>query len=333
MTKVKLTTSFPEWPLLRQTSGERGIWGDCQFFVNEDIEECDWWVVYENLLKPEKTLCSPENTIFITGDPPNVRKYDQRFLRQFAKVITCDRDINHPGVIQTQQALPWHIGKHYKNKKIVFFSRNYDELKKVRNFEKDRLISVISSNKNFTKGHKERVAFFNRLKEYWGPKIDMFGKGIRDIEDKWDGIARYKYHVVLENSTLRDYWTEKLSDAFLCGAYPFYYGCPNIYDYFPKDSLTLIDINDFEKSISIIEKTIENQQYERSIAEISHARDLVLDKYNLFPMICELCNKKEFYGSRTLVTLKPELDFSAGVAKKVLTKIGKYILKPDHVTR
>ena len=52
MYKIKISTQFPEWPLLRQTPGSKGIWDNCQFFVNQDVEECDMWVVYEGLLKP-----------------------------------------------------------------------------------------------------------------------------------------------------------------------------------------------------------------------------------------------------------------------------------------
>ncbi len=37
MIRVKLSTNFPDWPLIRQTPDRSGIWGDCRFFINEDI--------------------------------------------------------------------------------------------------------------------------------------------------------------------------------------------------------------------------------------------------------------------------------------------------------
>lgn len=291
MFKVKLLTMDQEILLLRQTPGSSGIWGNYRFFINEDIEDYDYLVVYESLPKSEIISCPFENTIFITGEPPSVRKYDPEFLRKFATIITSHRDIQHPHVIHTQQGLPWHFGYLWENNTTVIINKDYDKLKAINNFKKEKLISVIVSNKAFTEGHYKRLEFVRDLLKHFGSAIDIFGRGIRDIADKWEAIAPYKYHIVLENSSFPDYWTEKLADAFLCGSYPFYYGCLNIADYFSPDSYTPIDIYDSEKSISIIEKTIVNQQYEKSIDKITNQRNLVLNKYNLFPMIVNICNR------------------------------------------
>lgn len=318
MIKIKLTTSFPEFPLLRQTLGSKGLWGNCRFFVNQDIEDCDWWVVYDGLLKHEKAQCPPENTILITGDPPGIRKYDKKFLRQFATILTCHRGIKHPNVIYTQQGMPWHVGRLVRDDNSVSFSKDYGELKAIKRINKDKLISVISSNKTNTEGHRKRLDFVKRLSGHFGSKLDVFGRGIRDIEDKWDAISGYKYHIALENSACPDYWTEKLSDAFLGAAYPFYYGCPNISDYFPDGALTYIDIADFEGTVSIIEKAIENYQYDKSINDIAKARSLVLDKYNLFPMLCDMCGKTDSVATKVTVSLRPGDIPSANIVKRVL---------------
>ena len=55
---------------------------------------------------------------------------------------------------------------------------------------------------------------------------------INPIEDKFDALIGYKYHLALENSVIPDYWTEKLADSLLAWCKPIYYGCPNINDYF-----------------------------------------------------------------------------------------------------
>lgn len=167
-------------------------------------------------------------------------------------------------------------------------------------------MSIISSNVTITAGHKRRQAFTKRLCEHFGSKIDFFGRGVRDIEDKWDAISGYKYHVVIENSSFADYWTEKLADAFLGGAYPFYYGCPNVLDYFSPHSLTLIDINDFERSAEVIEGAIKSRKYESSLSPIDEARNLVLDKYNLFPMLASFSKAHRHGGKKVPVKLKPE---------------------------
>jgi len=291
MIKIKLSTDCPDWPFLRQTPRSAGIWGDYQFFMDQDIAEYDYWVVYGGLLRPESAVCGKNNTIFIAGEPPSVKRYIPKFLKQFAFVVSCHKDLEHPGAINTQIAQPWHVGRKQKNHMNISFSKDYDELKSMNVFKKSKVLSVISSDKAFTQGHMKRLAFVRALSDYFGPRIDVFGRGIREIEDKWDAIADYKYHIALENSSYPDYWTEKLADVYLGGSFPFYYGCPNLENYFPEGSFARIDIDNVPEAIGIIEKCIAGQQYERSIEKIKEARDLVLNKYNLFPVITELIKR------------------------------------------
>lgn len=310
MIKVKLSTTTPEWPLLRQTPDSKGIWNGCQFYADQDIEDCDYWVVYEGVRETEKALCSPENTILITAEP-FIEHYPSKFLVQFKTVVTFHRNIKHPNMIFSQPGLPWHVGRRVINGKNVGFSKDYNELKAIKHFKKDELIAVISSNKTFYSGHVKRLKFVRKLARQERFDIDIFGRGINDIEDKWNAIARYKYHVAVENSTYPDYFTEKLTDAFLGGSYPFYYGCTNIFDYFPKGSLAVIDINNFEKTIEIIDNAIRNEFYERSIEKIQAARDLVLDKYNIFPLITNLISSTQPKESkdREVVKIEPARKF------------------------
>jgi hypothetical protein len=315
-----LSTSFPEWPILRQTPKRQGIWGNCQFFANQDIEESDFWVVYEGLTKPESVRCPAENTILFTGEPPGYKKYKSDFLKQFATIITCHRSINHPGVVFSQQALPWHVGRRVREDNVnISFTKDYDELAALTHFNKDRLISVICSRNASTKEHRERTDFVERLGRHFGDGLDLFGRGFRHIEDKWDGIARYKYHIVLENRKYPDYWTEKLSDTFLAGTYPLYYGCPNLCDYFPDGSYTAIGIHDLDRTVESIEEAITGGKYEASLNDISFARGLVLNKYNLFPTVAELCSRRPVSTVRTNVTLNPEQMFqsASGIASRL----------------
>ncbi|ACM19832.1 glycosyltransferase, putative [Geotalea daltonii FRC-32] len=311
MLRIKLTTASPEWPLLRQTPLARGIWGECQFILNQEVDECDFWVVCEGLLEPEKTVCPPENLILITAEPPPVKRYSQRFVDQFSTVVTCHRKLKHSHVIHSQQALPWMVGGNYsrESKRWESFSKDYDELSNLGEYKKERLLAVILARKTFTSGHRKRLAFVERLKSHFGDQLDIYGVGIREIADKWDGIAPYKYYLAIENCSYEDYWTEKLSDAYLAGAYPFYYGCPNIEDYFPIDAFTRIDPDNMDSSIAIIEKQIEHGRYEQSINAIQSCRDLVLNKYNLFPMVAELCRKQymeQGIKQKSTVNLQPE---------------------------
>lgn len=320
MIKVKITMPFEKWPLLSQTHESSGVWGDCQFFVNTDVGECDYWVVCDGLLRTETVKCPVDNIIFVTWEPPIIKKYNRNFLNQFGKIITCHEDIKHNFLINEQQGLPWHIGVKNKDGVITGNGNSYDELKGIKEFNKNKLISVITSDKKFTKGHIKRYEFVEKLKAHFGDRLDVFGRGVRDIEDKWDAIGDYKYHIALENSQCKDYWTEKLSDSFLGGAYPLYYGCPNIHDYFPKESLTVIDIDDVEGTISKIESDIENNKYEKRIDNILEARNMILDKYNLFAMLGKHCTEKAGIHN-DYITIRPESEFKKSILKRIFSKL------------
>lgn len=291
MIRVKLT--MPYWPIERQAPNHSGIWDNCHFIINQQVSECDYWVVCENLINPEETLCPKENTILITHEPPTLGKYRTLFLKQFATVITCHKNIRHKNPIFQQQGLPWHVGRRQRNHVNLSWSKDYDELISIDQFSKDKEISVISSSKDGTDGHRQRLEFIRILKDYFGERIDIFGRGINEIEDKWDALVRYKYHIALENCAVDDYWTEKLSDAYLAGCYPIYYGCPNIEKYFDISSLARIDLTQPDQAIHIIESCLKEHRYENARQYIKNARKDILNKYNVFPMVCNLINKNQ----------------------------------------
>lgn len=297
MIQVKLTFPYLDWPILRQTPNLTGIWKNYMFFINENMRECDYWVVFDHLLKKDTTLCMPENTILITGEPPVIKKYGKNFLNQFATVVTCQREIKHRNVLYFLQGHPWFVNK------------SYDDLRSTAHIEKTKLISIIVSSKKFTDGHKKRYEFALRLKTYFQDKLDLYGRGIQDFQDKWDVLAPYKYSIAIENFFCDDWITEKLYDCYLTHTFPFYYGCPNINKYFDKESLLPIDIDDFDKSISIIEKTLHDKiHYNSHLPYLLKAKKECLNRYNLFPLIISIieAGTKNKKSRKVKITLKPE---------------------------
>lgn len=256
-------------------------------------------MVFEGLPKGKSAYCPRENTILITAEPPTLKQYRPEFLKQFAIVITCRTDLKHPQTIIDQPGLPWHVGRSQKGHVNLSWSKDYDELSAITHYEKKKELSVISSTKAFSDGHRLRLAFVNTLQNHFGDRIDVFGRGIREIEDKWDALAPYKYHIAIENCAVNDYWTEKISDPLLAGCHPIYYGCPNIEKYFPENALTRIDLQQQEQAIAIIEDCLAHKRYEQSRQEIQEARDAVLNRYNLFPMTTSHFERLGRQGSGT----------------------------------
>lgn len=324
MIRVKLSTNFPNWPLVRQTPGRSGIWGEFQFFINEEIDECDFWVVYDDIVQPETTRCPPGNTLLITGEPPSVKRYHPRYTAQFACVLSCQHEIQHPNIIYRQQALPWMVGCRYVQQTQQWdksYGKDYDELAVLPAVPKTKLVSVLSSNKAFTPGHSRRLAFVEALQAHFGDEIDVFGRGIRDVEDKWDAIAPYKYHVVIENGQFPDYFTEKLTDAFFADAYPLYVGCPNIGDYFSEDALTVVDITDPAAGIRAICAMMEANRYESSREARQVAKKLLLNKYNLFPTLEAIILAENHTAPRQKIRIQPQSRFSTTLLARVKNKV------------
>lgn len=311
MKTIKLSINSPTEGLLRQTPRGDGVWGNYKFEINNEVEECDFWVVYSKGQRfNESTRVAPENLLLITGEPEAIYHYAKGFIKQFPTVLTTRNDIRVPKVIKSQPAQPWWVGRRVGfgvNGKISF-QLGFNDFEK-GSLPKTKLISVITSNKGFTKGHKERIRFVQKLKDHFGHRLDVFGKGINDFDDKWDVLSEYKYHIALENSSFEHYWTEKLADSFLARCFPFYYGAPNINEYFTEDSFQFIDIEDIEKTIRIIEEGISGKIYEKSYDALKAARNKLLYSHNIFPLIASTCGAMDASLPKKEVHLKHEMSF------------------------
>ena len=238
--------------IVRQTKGSQGYssCGKYRFYINEDIPDPDFVVVRGKSSKNTLTFnVAPENVILTTSEPYSVLAYPRDYCKQFGMVCSCQENLKHKNVKFTPAIIFWFAGVVFDGKGRPTPVRSYDDFKNEPWPEKKKLISVVSSNKAFTKGHVDRIRFVERLKQYYGDKIDVFGRGYNGFEDKYDVVAPYKYHIAIENSRAKYYWTEKLSDTYLCGSYPIYYGCTNVGDYFPGGSYSEIDIHDFEGAV------------------------------------------------------------------------------------
>ena len=317
---VKLTFNYGE-PVFRQTPNFSGIWGDYKFVIDPNLKECDFWIIYtEYKLDKETCICNKENIFFLPGEGYNTSpKYPKNFLDQFGKIITVQREIIGNNVIYYQNALPW------------FVEKSYDELLNLSVPAKTKLISIVSSAKAFTEGHRKRLDFAQKLKQHFGDSVDLFGRCLNPFDKKWDVLAPYKYHIAIENDSCDDWVTEKFFDPILAYSYPFYYGCPNIGKYISTDSFTRIDINDFAESIKIIEKVINDESvYNTFIKEAKIFRNVLLNEQQLFPMLTHLIKENGSHNNikntNTIVGLEnfyqvTKKSFLQRVINKILFKL------------
>ena len=92
---------------------------------------------------------------------------------------------------------------------------------------KSRMCSLIASAKRDSAGHKLRHQVVEWCRET-GQDVDVMGRGYTPFERKSEGLAPYRYSIVIENVQERNYFSEKLVDSVLCDTVPIYWGCPNL---------------------------------------------------------------------------------------------------------
>ena len=257
--------------------------------VNQPVKECDVWVVYQGLYRPESCVVPPNRVFFFGYEPPGLHDYNDHFLRQFSKVVSCHDKMDHPGLVLRQQAQPWLAGvtRHHCDNVHTGFGVRYsiEDFASMSPPRKDRTLSVVCSRKVMVPGHQDRLDFLGSLKRDLGDDLDIYGYGFRPVEDKWDGLAPYTYHLVLENSCATHYWTEKLADAYLAWCVPIVRGCPNLADYFPNESFIQLDPGDPERAARIVKETVNRPPTDGQRSAVMEARRRILEDYNLFAEI------------------------------------------------
>ena len=151
-------------------------------------------------------------------------------------------------------------------------------------YDKTKNISVISSNKTFTDGHRLRHEVIQKFKD----KINVFGRGYDPIEFKIDGLKDYCFSVVIENCK-RDYWfTEKLIDCFATGTIPIYWGCPSIGDFFNTDGMLIFDsIDELENILNNCNEDLYNSKLESVRENFTKCKNFLLPDEHVYKFIKE----------------------------------------------
>lgn len=281
-TRVKIIArGQPSHPWASQSPGGKGHWGTCQFLFERHETAYDWLVVIDDVSRklktpPERLSCPRENTILVTTEPPTITRYGKAFASQFHTLITS----------QDKASLPHQNRIHSATGNLWFHGKTYDELLATPPLEKPLTLSTVCSSKQQKHtAHHARYDFTQWLKTRI-PQLDIFGHGVRRIEKKHEALDPYRFHLAIENHLAPHHWTEKFADPILSLCVPIYHGCPNLPDYFPKDSYISIDIRDPENALDTILREINDpESYPKRIPALIEARNLILNKYNLLAML------------------------------------------------
>jgi hypothetical protein len=293
MTLVRVIKGW-RWPdLSRQTPQGDGTWGDWQF-TEEPVTECDGVLVL-NYLAHDIHVRSTLGNVWLLCQEPDVPGFSD-WMREghepFSRVFTHSPPSDGSRYVCSQPALPWHLG------------RDYQALQHIIPSDKQEQIAWVTSALRVLPGHRRRMAFLEELREGQVTCVDLYGRGMNPIDDKWDVLYPAKYALAVENARQPDYWTEKIADCFLSWALPVYDGCPNILDYFPEEAIISIDIDQPQAALDVVRGLPGSGEWERRRKALGEARRLVLEEYQFFPWMSGLLGRHLQGGERVDMCLR-----------------------------
>lgn len=104
--------------------------------------------------------------------------------------------------------------------------------------------------------------------------------------DYFSFISKYKFMICFENTSVPNYFTEKLINAYYNGTIPIYWGCPNISDYVNMDSIlylpskpTQSDIDELIKKILYLDNN--DDAYKAMYENCFFKNGIIPDEFNL----------------------------------------------------
>jgi hypothetical protein len=293
----------------QNTPNSNGKWKNIIGVTN--IEEADYIIVLDDL----HTSCLD------MGIDTFKKKFDSHKVIHFQRENTQILKSNSNNSWYINHILPYikfHITYEkdflYTFTNALFINKTYDELKLLQysDNKKTKKISCIVSSKilsHITPNYEKRVNFIKDYSQTNIDKIDIYGSGWNKnvlgtnykgdlgsyhtshngINDKSDGLLKYHYSICLENLIHERCISEKITDALLCWCMPIYWGNSCIEKYFPNQSFKLIDIEN-KNVLENINDIINKNPTDEEIEHIKEARDIILDKLNIWEQIYQIIN-------------------------------------------
>ncbi len=205
------------WPLGRPEGLEEGVVGD--------LGPQDHLITYPRKWVFGRRAAGLDVRLSLLIAEPRAFDPVQMFLarlfhRRFYRVLTCDDRL--------LSALP--------NAQYFVFGDSWVRGWRDTDVTKTKMLSLIASNKKRLKGHRLRHKIVRWIRAE-GIEADIMGRGYRPFDDKAQGLAPYRYSVVIENCQQNGYFTEKLVDALLLRTVPIYWGAPDISRFFDMNGI------------------------------------------------------------------------------------------------
>ena len=184
----------------------------------------------------------------------NLHNYAIQNYNQYSAILTWGQEIldNCPNAVFHPMGISW-LDKEYVDN--------------VNNREKRFEVSFLCGGKTRIEGHHLRHRLHKRENEITIPKQWYFTLPDYDYNDGNHTIKQYEgqtpgsekkrlwqsmFTIAVENSSNKNYHTEKIIDAFLSKTFPIYWGCPNLEElgYDPNGFIYCKDENEIIKAVN-----------------------------------------------------------------------------------
>ncbi len=285
MIHAHILTYHPQLYFTRQAPGGRAQWEDVAFTFGLTIPTAAEVLIVYTFRLGLRTHLPRARCGFVAGEPDFLGYYPDNFLNQFGAVVLSGTRQPPTRRLPGNMAHPWHIGIDHADPDHVIA---YDEIATWDIPAKDNRISIVTSNLASLPYHRTRLALIAALEERIPERIVRYGRGVRFIADKAEGLLPHKYHLVLENNDEPWGWTEKLADPLLAHCFPFYVGCANLEEQFPAGSFLRLDPADPAGAIRAMVAAVEDDLWTQSLPVLRRARDRILGEYNILAVFARM---------------------------------------------
>ena len=160
-------------------------------------------------------------------------------------------------------------------------------------YEKSSNVNMLFSSKTITKGHKLRHEIYNEL-----GGVEFYGSGCnKTFEYKEEILSPYRFSIVIENSQINDYFSEKILDTMALGTIPIYWGTENIGNYFNKEGIITFDtLEELKSIINTLTPELYNSKLQAVVENLNLVRKYYCQEDWLFENIFKHLNLTPYYN-------------------------------------
>jgi hypothetical protein len=213
------------------------------------------------------------NVLNISNEPEPTRMSNQAVLNvasHYDLILTWDEDIL----------------KNCSNAKTFYCGMTWimtEDIQHVIGNNKRFEATTFCTSKTLTSNHLTRHRLWNRQREiknipsvFWNSchnPMPVINKNPSLGEYPRQKIQMFfaQYHIPIENTSVNNYFSEKLMDCFITETIPIYLGCPNIDKFFNKDGI--ITVNNEDEIIQAC-NSLDVGFYESKIQSIKENKEL-----------------------------------------------------------